>query len=178
MNTPLWLTLLVAALSPAGALFGVWLTQRRADRRDDATFAREVRRERERWQREDEARTFENRRVAYVEFFEALRVMHIAMEQYAMGETETLGDDWQIDAWEKLQRLQIYATPRVSVLAQTAFDTNMQWEDMTFHRDFYTAQYHENVEVVERVKAELLQGIRLDLGVPDTAELPSPGTTD
>lgn len=34
--------MIVAALSPAGALFGVWLTQRRADKRGDATFAREM----------------------------------------------------------------------------------------------------------------------------------------
>ncbi|UVO13408.1 hypothetical protein NM962_04570 [Mycobacterium sp. SVM_VP21] len=40
--TPLWATLVVATFGPVGALLGVWLTQRRADRRDDARFAREL----------------------------------------------------------------------------------------------------------------------------------------
>lgn len=175
MNTPLWLTLLVAALSPAAALLGVWLTQRRADRRDDATFARELKRERERWQREDEARTFENRRVAYVEFFEALRRMHITVEQFAMGHIGTafseLDEDWTVDAWEKLQHLQIYATPHVGSLASKAFFLTQDCGSATSYGDFRTANYHARADIMDRAKDTLLQAIRSDLRVPDTAEL-------
>ncbi|TGB36974.1 hypothetical protein [Mycolicibacterium peregrinum] len=168
-TTPLWLALLVAALSPAGALFGVWLTQRRADRRDDATFSRELKRERERWQREDEARTFENRRVAYVEFYEAVRRMHVAVEDMALGHSEALSADWQTDAWEKLQHLTIYGTLNISYVAARTFRITLEWGHRTAYRSYGADEY--SATEVEDAKAELLQAIRTDLRVPDTAEL-------
>ncbi|BBX91369.1 hypothetical protein CQY21_15120 [Mycolicibacterium boenickei] len=161
----------MAALSPAGALFGVWLTQRRADRRDDATFAREVKRERERWQREDEARTFENRRVAYVEFYEAVRRMQVLVEELAMGYTETLSDDWQTDAWEKLQHLAIYGTLDTGYIAARTFRITLEWGHRTGYRSFGRDEYSESEKPVEDAKGQLLTAIRADLRVPNTAEL-------
>lgn len=123
MTTPLWLTLIVAALGPGGALLGVWLTQRRADRRDDATFARELARERERWAREDQARTFEQRRTAYVEFYEALRAMMVRAYGHGLGlsdEGDELPEGWQTPPFQAAQRLEVYATPDVREKASVA----------------------------------------------------------
>lgn len=58
--------LVVAAIGVTGTLVGGvtggLVTQRWADRREDRAWTREHERERERWLREDEARTFEHRR--------------------------------------------------------------------------------------------------------------------
>lgn len=170
-TTPLWLTLVVAALGPASALFGVWLTQRRADRREDATFARELAREQARWQREDEALTFEHRRAAYAEFYESLRKMQLAAYDHGMGltvwDTHDLPEGWQTDTWEKLQHLELYATPRVGSLATEAYSAIWRWGANTKlgndDEEFYARQ-----SFADDVKAALLLAIRADLSVPET----------
>lgn len=170
MNTPLWLTLIVALLSPGGALLGVWVTQRRADRRDDATFARELARERERWAREDQARTFEHRRAAYIEYYEALRRMSIDVHNHGYGLSD--GDEggelpfgWQTDAWEKLQHVELYASPRTAQLAHNAYSTTYRWGDNA-RRGSWGPTYHEDEDVAGAAKEQLLESIRTDLKVP------------
>ena len=170
MTTPLWLTLVVAALSPSGALLGVWLTQRRADRRDDATFARELARERERWAREDQARTFEHRRTAYVEFYESLREMGVRVHNHGYGLSDDCDEGgelpfgWQTDAWEKLQHLEIYASPEVAHLASEAYSTTYRWGHNARHGR-WGPTYHDDEEVVDAAKALVLESIRADLNV-------------
>ncbi|MDN4519602.1 hypothetical protein JN086_07515 [Mycolicibacterium austroafricanum] len=176
-TTPLWLTLLVAALSPVSALFGVWLTQRRADRREDATFTRELARERARWQREDQARTFEHRRSAYVDFYESLRTMGVRVHNHGYGlsdecdEGEELPFGWQTDTWIKLQHLEMYASPQVAELASNAYSTTYQWGFGARHGQF-GATYHGDEEVADVAKAALLQAIRADLNVPGETGAP------
>jgi hypothetical protein len=74
-TTPLQVPLVVAGLgligTAFGALGGAWLTQRRADRREELNWNRDLEREQARWAREDTARTFEYRRKAYVNFYQA-----------------------------------------------------------------------------------------------------------
>ncbi len=152
------------------ALFGVWLTQRRADKRDDATFARELARERERWVREDQARTFEHRRTAYVEFYDSLRKMGLCVHDHGYGLSEDCdeGDElpfgWQTDAWEKLQHLELYASPTVAQLASKAYSTTYSWGHNARHGR-WGPTYHEDEEVADAAKAILLESIRVDLKV-------------
>jgi hypothetical protein len=131
-TTPLWVPLVVAAFGLVSTVVGIVVTQVMANRRERANWTRELERERQRWQCEDEALTFEHRRIAHVEFFEALRKMQVRVEELAMGprlgETHAqLDDDWQINAWEKLQHLELYATPRVGFLAREAFSLRYVW---------------------------------------------------
>src|ERR1700720_4141159 len=74
-TTPLWVPLAVAALgllgTVVGAISGVLVTQRRADKREVDAWERESEQERERWAREDAARTFEERRDTYISFYHA-----------------------------------------------------------------------------------------------------------
>ena len=112
-TTPLWVPLVVTALG----FVGIVVTQFIANRRERKNWDRERKRERERWSREDQARTFEHRRAAYVEFYESLRSMqgrvysHGSEDAYGPPELE---EDWGLDAWEKLQVLELYPTPRIS----------------------------------------------------------------
>jgi len=69
-TTPLWVPLVVAAFGLVSTMVGIVVTQVMPNRRERASWQRDTDRE---WQREDEALTFEHRRIAYVEFFEALR---------------------------------------------------------------------------------------------------------
>lgn len=176
-TTPLWLTLLVAALSPASALFGVWLTQRRADRREDATFTRESERERARWLREDQARTFDHRRSAYIDFYESLRTMGVRVHNHGYGlsdecdEGDELPFGWHTDTWVKLQQLELYASPEVTTLANDAYSATYGWGFGARHGQFGTT-YHDDEDVADVAKDALLRAIRADLKVPDSPPLP------
>lgn len=123
-----WITLAVAVLGIAGTLGGAWLTQRRADQRETAKWDRELEREQSRWAREDEARTFEHRRESYVEFYESLRKMALHAYNHGFGFTddaaEELKEGWQTDTFERLQHLDLYASPTVSNLAHAAYSAS------------------------------------------------------
>jgi hypothetical protein len=80
-TTPLWVPLVVAGIGVAGTLAagiaGGLMTRRWADKREDKAWVRERagERERERWAREDETRTFEHRREVFEDFYGALRAL-------------------------------------------------------------------------------------------------------
>jgi hypothetical protein len=173
--TPLWLTLVVATFGPVGALVGVWITQRRADRREDSSFDRELAKEQARWQREDEALTFEHRRAAYVDFFESLRKMQLAAYEHGMGltvwDTRELPEGWQTSTFERLQQLELYASERVSFLANIAYSETWTWGHQTRLGED-DDKFYETQEVVDEATSRLLQSIRDDLKIPD-----KPGTS-
>lgn len=85
MTTPLWVPLVVAALGFVSTVVGIVVTQIMANRRERASWQRDTDREQQRWQREDQARTFEHRHTAYVEFYEALRAMMLRVYDHGMG---------------------------------------------------------------------------------------------
>jgi hypothetical protein len=76
LRVPLVVTGLGLIGTAFGALGGAWLTQRRADRREELNWNRDLEREQARWAREDTARTFEYRRKAYVDFYQAAGPRH------------------------------------------------------------------------------------------------------
>jgi Na+/glutamate symporter len=72
MSTPLWVPLVVAAFGLVSTVVGIVVTQVMANRRERANWQRDTDREQQRWQREDQARTFEHRRAAYGVFYDSL----------------------------------------------------------------------------------------------------------
>jgi len=84
MTTPLWVPLVVAALGIVSTVVGIVVTPIMANRRQRASWQRDTDREQQRWQREDQARTFEHRHTAYVEFYEALRAMMLRVYDHGM----------------------------------------------------------------------------------------------
>jgi hypothetical protein len=174
-TTPLWVPLLVAGLgivgTVAGTVSGVVLTQRQAARRDALSWDRERKREEQRWAREDLARTFEHRRDAYVEFYESLRDMAFMIYNHGMGLCERpdggdeLPSDFQLPGYRKLQHLEVYATPFVGQPAQDAYNAALQWGvRVRFGRD--DGDFYERQELYDRKSIELLDVIRMDLGIP------------
>ena len=112
----LWPLLVSGGLGIGGTLLGSWLTQRGATKRETENWERELQREKARWLREDEARAFDHRREAYVDFFEELGRIQELVSDLGAGEASgedyfELREDWRYDAWKKLQTVALYATP-------------------------------------------------------------------
>lgn len=173
-TTPLWVPLLVAGLgvlgTVVGTILGVLITQRRADRREQEAREHEVERERRQWAREDAARTFDHRREAYVEFYEALRGMALKAYLHGLGshdpslDDEMLPADWQAPTLHRLQHLRIYASPEVSVAATAAYDAAWRWGHETRHGQD-DAAFRDREADYDDAEVALLDGIRRDLGV-------------
>ena len=103
MQTPLWVPLFVAGLgllgTIAGTVTGVVLTQRQATRREALARQHERKRQQEQWTREDGLRTFDQRRTAYIEFYESLRDTGLVVYYYGRGRGESaLPPDFQLGA--------------------------------------------------------------------------------
>ena len=170
--TPLWVPLVVAALGFVSTLTGVVVTQILANRREQAAWDREVQREQQRWTREDQRLTFEQRRTAYVEFYEALRRMTVRAYDHGLGlsdEGPVLPEGWQTEAAEACRRLEVYATPEVSTAAIDAYSATWRWGHAARHgQDDGT--FYDNQEVVDQSQIKLLQAIRADLHVTGTPD--------
>lgn len=173
-STPLWVPLVVAALGIVSTLVGIVVTQIMANRRERATWTRELEREQARWAREDQALTFEHRRTAYVEFYEALRKMMLRVYNHGMGLSDHELDDlpwaWQKEAGEAVRRLEVYASPEVTKAAIDAYDATYRWGHAArYGRDDET--FYDNQEQADTAQVALLEAIRSDLhvkGRPDT----------
>lgn len=167
-------SLIIAALgiaaTLAGTLGGVLLTQRSADRRERAL-----------WAREDELRTFEHRRIAYVDFYQA----NVDAQRSAAAYFSARGRGDDTVEWppypplraalalaeQRREVLAMYATPRVTTLARKAqeayrmlvLEARRQWEPDDDHDD----QFKKRMDKCDTAASELLKAIRADLGVPN-----------
>ena len=159
MTTPLWVPLVVAALGFVSTVVGIVVTQIMANRRERASWQRDTDREQQRWQREDQARTFEHRHTAYVEFYEALRAMMLRVYDHGMGlsdEGNELPEGWQNDAAEAVRRLEVYAAPDVSTRAIAAYDATWRWGQATRHGQDDQA-FYDNQAVADATQIQLLE---------------------
>lgn len=132
--TPIWVPLVVAVLglvaTLGGTLGGVIVAQRAADLRERESRAEQTRQERLRWAREDEARTFEQRRDAYIGFYEALRetvwTLNRAFDQGA--DPAQLSSTVKWDALRyRLHRVEMYGSDGIVALAQRAHEITSVW---------------------------------------------------
>ena len=164
--TPLWVPLAVAVAGLIGTVGGVWLNQRRADQREQANWNRERAWERERWDREDAARTFDHRRDAYSVFYAS--VCEMGLRAYNQG--TGLRDEEELYEWQptfqKLQHLRLYATASIAKAATATYAAASQWaRHTTFGQD--DDQFQELRAKYDAADAELLALIRADLSIPD-----------
>lgn len=140
-TTPLWVPLVVTGIGVLGTLTaGIasgLITQRWANEREDKAWARERERERDRWAREDEARTFELRREVLEGFYQAVKALARRAYDHGYGfdNTPELPFDWHADAFAKLTRLGLYVDRRVYAAAETAYDAACSWGQHTKYDD-------------------------------------------
>jgi len=171
-TTPLWVPLAVAALGFVSTVVGIVVTQVMANRRERDNRTHDLEREHARWAREDRAMTFEHRRAALVDFYEALRKMGVRVHNHGYGisdddecdDGDELPFGWQTDAWVKLQHLELYAPPQLAALALNAYNTTYRWGHNARYGQFGPT-YHDDEEVADVAKTMLLDAIRSDLKV-------------
>jgi hypothetical protein len=181
-STPLWVPLVVAGLGVlgtlAGGIVGSVLTQRRADRREDKAWGREREREQERWAREDEARTFEHRRQAYLDFYVAVKALARKAYNHGYGliDEAELQEGWQSDAFEKLHRVEFYADRDVAAAASKAYSAAWSWGQYGKYDDPNDPDFYERQQKYDDAELQMLALMRDRLSIPEgDLGLPPPG---
>jgi hypothetical protein len=180
-STPLWVPLVVAGIGVvgtlAGGVVGSILTQRRADRREEKAWARERERDREERAREDEARTFEHRREAYLDFYVAVKALARMAYDHGYGFTEPkLAEGWQNDAFAKLHRLEFYADRELAVAASKAYGAAWSWGQYGKYDDPDDPDFDERQQKYDDAELVMLGLMRDGLAIPEgDMELPPPG---
>jgi len=181
-TTPLWVPLVVAGIGVLGTLTagiaGGLLAQRRASQRDDKAWAREREPERERWAREDQARTFEHRREVFEDFYQAVKALARGAYDHGYGfdHTPELPFDWHADAFAKLTCLGLYADRRVCSAASAAYNAACSWGQHTKYDDPDDPEFYERQQRFDDAEYELLVLMRQALSIPEgDLSLPVPG---
>lgn len=161
-TTPLWVPLVIAVLgvlgSIGGTVLGVVITQRRSDRRDALQWTRMREREREQLAREDSLRTFDQRRVSYLEFEELLKTTALAVSD--TRSRSQLDEEWQVPVFQSLLKLQVFATPATTAAAEAAYDALLRWGETTSEANSYHAE-----AAYDKAHDQYLSHIRKDLGI-------------
>jgi hypothetical protein len=183
-STPLWVPLVVAGIGVAGTLTagiaGAFMAQRWARQREEKAWGRERARERARWAREDEARTFELRREVFEEFYQAVKALARQAYDHGYGfdDSPELPSDWHADAAAKLTRLGLYADRRVAAAASAAYGAAWTWGQHTKYDDPDDPEFYERQKKFDEAEYELLTLIRQALSIPEgDVSLPLPGYT-
>lgn len=177
-STPLWVPLVVAALAVLGTLAGVLVTQRWSDRREAIAWTRDRQREQERWAREDEARTFEHRREAYIDFYVAVRALARTAYDHGYGFTDEgdLPEGWQDDAAAKLHRLDFYADRELASAASKAYGAAWSWGVYGKYDAPDDPGFHERQQKYDDAELAMLVLMRNRLAIPEgDPTLPPPG---
>lgn len=170
-TTPLWVPLLVALLgvigTAAGTIVGVVMTQHAARQREADARTHELERERARWAREDEARTFEHRRQAYLDLYVALRDVMDRFDELKPGDTLP---QWRDVLWGKFPAVGMYGSNAVAELSDTAVDLLIT-SAMQQGRAAETAG--DMRELALDAFSQLRNKMREELGVPDGPGMPT-----
>ena len=181
-TTPLWVPLVVAGIGVAGTLTagiaGGLVTQGWANKREDKAWARERERERGRWAREDEARTFEHRREVLEDFYQAVKALARRAYDHGYGfdDTPELPFDWNADAFAKLTRLGLYVDRRVYAEASAAYNAACSWGQHTKYDDPDDPEFYERQQRFDNAEYKLLVLMRQALSIPEgDLSLPVPG---
>ncbi len=162
----------------AGGVVGSIVTQRRADRREDKAWARERGRERERWAREDEARTFDHRREVLEDFYQAVKALALRAYDHGYGfdNTPELPFDWAADAFAKLTRMGLYVDRRVYAAASAAYNAASSWGQHTKYDDPDDPEFCKRQQRFDDAEYELLVLLRQALSIPEgDLSMPVPG---
>jgi hypothetical protein len=149
---------------------GILISQYLSIRRDDKQWNRERDRERERWQREDAARTFDQRRIAYSSFYEELRVIAAAIHGNSFTEANAvqLPDDWDARVYEKRQVLDLYAMGDLGPAADKALDALAAYGKSSLGGS-KASMVKEARDRYFKAELEVLTLMRKDLAVPGSA---------
>jgi hypothetical protein len=141
-------------------------------------WAREREREHEQWAREDQARTFDHRREACVDFYAAVKALARKAYDHGYGFTDEpeLREGWQDDAAEKLRRLEFYADRELASAAGEAYGAAWAWGNYGRYDDPDDPEFYERQERYDNAELAMLVLMRKRLSIPEgNPELPPLG---
>ena len=150
--------LVIAVLGLLSTLSGVVITQRSSDRREALQWTRMREREREQWAREDSLRTFEQRRISYLEFEEQLRSAALAVSD--TRSRSALEDEWQVPVFQSLLRLEVFGTPETTAAAVDAYDALLRWSDTSGASSYYAETAYDKAH--DKVITAIRKDLRID----------------
>jgi hypothetical protein len=183
-STPIWVAFAIAVISVvgtlAGGIVGSVLTQRWSSAREERSWTREHERQREQWLRDDQARIFEYRREAYLDFYAGVKDMARAAYDKCMGlifdgspEPE---DHWHQPTFEKLQRLQFYADRELARAASDSYNAAWSWGMNGKFDEPDDPDFHGFQERYDDTELTMLALMRNRLGIAEgDLGLPPPG---
>lgn len=171
VDTTLAVALIGVAGTIVGTISGVLITELLSHRREKAAWNREMERQRAHWAREDTARTFEYRRKAYVDFYQAavdngFQTYRYIMDVHIDGapERELAGRG---EVQEALELVHIYGSPRVKALAEGVQHELLQFRSEAVQPDLDVGPHiNELLDNWDAAAARLLDAIREELGIP------------
>jgi hypothetical protein len=130
-TTSLWVTLAGSCAGAVVALAGVIISQVLTERRETARWAREQSRQRETWEREDAARTYEQRRDAYLAYANEWHRYHDKINEHfdrrSRGYALDPDEDALNDLYKYLLQVEIFGTDGGRKAAKTAFKELADW---------------------------------------------------
>jgi hypothetical protein len=147
-----WVPLVVAVFGLAGVL----VTQSLATRREDARWERERARERDRWAREDTARSYDHRRDAYMAFFKTYNERWNALETawISSGVVNEPPEDFLAALYDLASEVEIFGTREAASCAREAYKA-------------LSAHAFANKRMPDEPLHLFQEQVRLDLGIPD-----------
>jgi hypothetical protein len=152
----------------SGGIAGIVLTQRKADQREKDAWDRQREREREQWARDDEARTFEHRREAYIDFYSGVKVLERgAYELTKENSTASEYKDSPVEAYKNLQRLEFYANRDLMAAAWKTFTAVSDLVGKRGSNKLENVSERDIARRYERHQAEMLRLMRSALSIPE-----------
>ncbi len=151
--------LVIAVLGLISTLLGVVITQRSSDRREALQWIRMREREREQWAREDSLRTFEQRRISYLEFEEQLRFAALAVSD--TRSRSALEEEWQVPVFQSLLRLQVFATPETTATAVDAYEALLRWSEANDVNSYHAEAAYDTAH--DQYIAAIRKDLRIDI---------------
>ena len=181
-TTPLLVAILGLVTTAGGTLGGVWITQRRSDRRETIAWERQREREREAWAREDAARTFDRRRDGYVALYKAangvvgeyVKAVSARLHAERLGREDVSSQEFSRKKGAALGE----AIGQVTIYGSSAI-VALSWEFATVMKEVRANLGREGMRRILRKNKELLEAMRDELGIPKGAiESPTSNTLD
>jgi hypothetical protein len=157
----MWWSQLLAGLVAGGlTLSGVWLTQRRSDKREALAWTRQRKREEEVWAREDAARSYEHRREAYAAFSKQWNT-HLARAESAVTRGREIESDvdWTSEVFDACLVVELYGTAAATEAALNAVNGLSMMFSKKLTPDVWT-------DLHQRINVFTLQA-RVDLKIAD-----------
>lgn len=160
-----------------GTLGGVLITQWRSDKRESAAWERESKRETDRWEREDADRTLEQRRDAYLAFYDAnVKAVQLINRAFDDPPGWPFPSHWEYPLYLSLQRVEVFGSESTVAYARRAVDVVTAWA-YTFKASEEPGRWVEHDEDIsyeaDGTPRLFLAAVREELGIPrGVASLP------